>query len=84
MNLVKNLIWSATFVAPAVRTWAVFCAAAAALDAFDLEERLRVWPKVAEGAMRMAVSEAIAMRFNMIDLFDFSGMADCTKDQRGC
>jgi len=26
----------------------------------------------------------MAMRFNMILLFNFPGMSDCTKDRRGC
>ena len=73
MNLVKNLTWSATRVAPAVRAWAAFWVVVVLGAGFALEDRLRVWPNVTEGAMRMAVSEAIAMRFNMIDLFDFSG-----------
>jgi hypothetical protein len=46
----------------------------------DLDERLRVWPNAAAGSVRTATSEAVAMRFNMILLFDFLQMLDCTKD----
>jgi hypothetical protein len=65
MNWLKNLICSATRVAPAVLAWALRCVVVVVVEGFGFVERLRVWPSAAVGAIRIAVNRAIAMRFNM-------------------
>lgn len=69
MNLVRNLIWSATRVAPWVRTCANFCVAAAVDDVVGfcrLVERLRVWENAVEGVRSNNVSKVVAMGFKVV------------------
>jgi len=77
MNRVMFLIWSATRVAPAVRAVEPAAAGVAFGAGLDRLERLRVWPNVAAGRIRVSTSEAMAVRFNMFLLCDFPGMSDC-------
>src|SRR5690242_15208556 len=92
INLDRFLIWSATRVAPAVRTCATRCVAVVAAGFCLLLERLRVWENTVEGARSNSVSKVMVIRFKVC----FSSAAvlrwtaifrwrvDCTKDQRGC
>jgi hypothetical protein len=65
MNLVRFLIWSATRVAPCVRTCAARWVAAAADGFCRLLERLRVWENAVEGAKRTKVYIVVVMSFKV-------------------
>ena len=56
-----------------MRACATRCVADAVELVRELVERLRVCPDAAAGATRTATSETVAMRLNMILLFDFCG-----------
>jgi hypothetical protein len=64
MNLLNNLICSATRVAPAVLTWATRCVSAAdGLGVVEVE-RVRLWASET-GESNRVVSRTNMMRFNL-------------------
>ena len=79
MNLVRNLICSATRVAPWVRTCANRCVAAAVdvVGFCRLVERLRVWENAVEGVRSNSVSKVVAMGFKVV----FSSAAVLNSDR---
>jgi hypothetical protein len=65
MNFVRNLIWFATLVAPAVLTSFVCWVAAVELDFGLVVDRFLVWAKVVAGERIIAANSTSVSRFKV-------------------